>query len=296
MGSMDDLQERIRELLIAGEPRTAIARQLGVDRNTVSRYAALAGCPSRARKPSSLDWASIRAYYEEGHTAEGCKRRFGLSAGNWEAAICRGDVVPRDPPTRGRPPGETRAKVAVLLADGLKPAEIAMRLGISRPTVSYHARKLGIEPRTGPGKRYDWGEIRVAYESGLSVRECMRRFGFCGDTWHAAVKRGAVVPRPTAMPIEQLLVVGRTKTNRTHLKSRLLGEGLKEDRCEICGISEWRGKPLNMELHHVNGDGSDNRLENLQLLCGNCHSQTDNWGGRGARRKPQSRHRKRSAH
>ena len=44
------------------------------------------------------------------------------------------------------------------------------------------------------------------------------------------------------------------------------------------------GEPLNMELHHVNGDGSDNRLENLQLLCGNCHSQTDNWGGRGARR------------
>jgi 5-methylcytosine-specific restriction endonuclease McrA len=36
-----------------------------------------------------------------------------------------------------------------------------------------------------------------------------------------------------------------------------------------------------LELHHVNGDGNDNRLENLNLLCGNCHSQTDNWGGRG---------------
>jgi len=39
-----------------------------------------------------------------------------------------------------------------------------------------------------------------------------------------------------------------------------------------------------MELHHLNGDGQDNRLENLQLLCGNCHAQTDNWGGRGVKR------------
>jgi hypothetical protein len=86
------------------------------------------------------------------------------------------------------------------------------------------------------------------------------------------------------MPMEKLLVVGR-QTNRSHLKGRLLREGLKENRCEICGITEWLGKPLSMELHHVNGDGKDNRLENLQLLCGNCHSQTDNWGGRGLVRK-----------
>ena len=70
-----------------------------------------------------------------------------------------------------------------------------------------------------------------------------------------------------------------------HFKSRLLREGLKENRCEICGLSEWLGNPFSLELHHVNGRGNDNRLENLQLLCGNCHSQTDNWGGRGIRRK-----------
>lgn len=81
--------------------------------------------------------------------------------------------------------------------------------------------------------------------------------------------------------MDELLVVGRHQTNRSHLKQRLLGAGLKENRCEACGIVEWQGKPLSMELHHVNGDGADNRLENLQLLCGNCHSQTENWGGRG---------------
>jgi len=93
-----------------------------------------------------------------------------------------------------------------------------------------------------------------------------------------------VKARPKAMPIDVLLVAGRKQTNRTHLKQRLLDAGLKENRCERCGITEWRGKPLNMELHHINGDGNDNRLENLELLCGNCHSQTDNWGGRGLKR------------
>ncbi len=82
------------------------------------------------------------------------------------------------------------------------------------------------------------------------------------------------------MPIEDLLVAGRP-SSRNHIKQRIMGAGLKENRCEICGITDWMGKPLNMELHHVNGDGLDNRLENLQLLCGNCHAQTDNWGGRG---------------
>ena len=280
-----ELEERIRELLAAGEPRTRIACRLGINRGTVSRYAAKAGFPSKARKPSNLHWPDIRRYYEAGHTIEECKSRFGFSSSSWEAAVCRGDVVPRDPPTKGKPLGETRGKVAALLASGVRPAEVARRLGVSKPTVSYHARKLGIKPDASAAKRYDWQEIRAAYESGSSVRQCMKRFGFCSATWHEAVKRGLVVPRSRLIPIEELLVVDRRATGRTHLKNRLIGEGLKENRCEICGLAEWMGKPLSLQLHHVNGDGVDNRLENLQLLCGNCHSQTENWGGRGRRQR-----------
>jgi 5-methylcytosine-specific restriction endonuclease McrA len=68
------------------------------------------------------------------------------------------------------------------------------------------------------------------------------------------------------------------------LKGRLIAAGLKENRCEACGLTEWLGRPLSMALHHVNGDGLDNRIENLQLLCPNCHAQTDNFSGRGRRR------------
>ena len=83
------------------------------------------------------------------------------------------------------------------------------------------------------------------------------------------------------MPVDQLLGAPR---NRHHLKRRLLNAGLKQNRCEVCGIEEWLGAPLSMALHHVNGDGSDNRLENLQMLCPNCHSQTANFAGRNRRR------------
>ena len=76
-----------------------------------------------------------------------------------------------------------------------------------------------------------------------------------------------------AAPLDQLLVAGRA-THRWRLKARLIEAGLKENRCERCGIAAWRGRPLSLQLHHLNGVAEDNRLANLALLCPNCHSQT----------------------
>jgi len=48
-----------------------------------------------------------------------------------------------------------------------------------------------------------------------------------------------------------------------------------EDKCVECGIgNEYNGKPITLELDHINGDNLDNKLENLRILCPNCHSQT----------------------
>lgn len=55
---------------------------------------------------------------------------------------------------------------------------------------------------------------------------------------------------------------------------------LRGRKCECCGLEEWLDQPINLEIHHINGDRTDNSLENLQLLCPNCHSYTDNWRGR----------------
>lgn len=177
-----------------------------------------------------------------------------------------------------------RRAVAELHNRGMSGAEIARRLGISKPTVCFHLRMLGVPPSVEFSARYDWDAIRAHYEAGHSMTECMAFFGFSRNAWWDAIRRGVITPRPRLEPIEDVLKAGRRR-NRHHLKLRLLDAGLKERRCERCGLSEWRGKRLALELHHVNGDGLDNRLENLQLLCPNCHSQTDTWGGKNRGRK-----------
>jgi hypothetical protein len=145
--------------------------------------------------------------------------------------------------------GETRARVAELLASGFSQAAIASELGISASTVCYHARRLGLPAQNKFTLRYDWDEVQRFYDEGNSITACQLRFGFARKTFMDAVQRGVLVSRPHAAPLETYLVAGR-RVNRHHLKG--------------------------LALHHVNGDG----LDNLMLLCPNCHSQTENFSGR----------------
>lgn len=87
-----------------------------------------------------------------------------------------------------------------------------------------------------------------------------------------------VTNRGNLLPLESVLIKD-SEYSRTKLKERLVKEGLKKYECECCGITEWNGKPISLQLHHINGIHNDNRLSNLQLLCPNCHSQTENFAG-----------------
>jgi hypothetical protein len=185
---------------------------------------------------------------------------------------------------------DTRAEVARLLDQGLSRAAISARLGVSKATVSYHAKRLGVPGSPACGRRYDWARIQAYYDEGHSISDCQRHFGFARRAWANAARRGLVVARPQAAPLHELLRRD-TPRGRWNVKRRLIAAGLKPEQCEECGISDWRGRPLSLALHHVNGDRNDNRLENLALLCPNCHSQTDNFGILNRRPLGESGHR-----
>lgn len=80
----------------------------------------------------------------------------------------------------------------------------------------------------------------------------------------------------------KLVLENKIHTKKQTILQVLIRTGYKENKCECCGINEWNGKPITLQLHHINGNPRDNRFENLMILCPNCHSQTDNYGSKNA--------------
>jgi DNA-binding CsgD family transcriptional regulator len=230
----------------------------------------------------------IAALIEDGLSLNEIAHRLGLAnatVGYHARALREGENGPssQNRHASGGPPRAaptvTRERVRRLLERGYTRAQVADALGIARSTVTYHAGRLGHHIDQRCARRYDWGEIRRFYEDGHSAAECQSHFGFDRHAWYDAIGREAIIPRPARLPLEELLIAG-PRRNRNHLKRRLFDAGIKTRRCEACGLTQWRGAPVPLALHHVNGDRHDNRLENLEILCPNCHGLTDTWSGR----------------
>ena len=87
--------------------------------------------------------------------------------------------------------------------------------------------------------------------------------------------------RKSMYDLQEILTRDSFYSNRSKLKERLIKAGLLEYKCACCGNKGgWLGKPLTLQLEHINGISNDNRLENLCFLCPNCHSQTQTFAGR----------------
>ena len=84
--------------------------------------------------------------------------------------------------------------------------------------------------------------------------------------------------------LTDILVENSTYANISSLKKRLVGEGVLEYKCAICGITEWMGQTLSLQLDHINGIHNDHRLTNLRFLCPNCHSLTETFAGRNQKK------------
>jgi hypothetical protein len=82
------------------------------------------------------------------------------------------------------------------------------------------------------------------------------------------------------IPLSEILEGKHPYYQTGHLKLRLIKKGIKENKCEECHITDWNGKSLNMQLDHIDGNPHNHLLENLKMLCPNCHSQTETFCGK----------------
>lgn len=129
--------------------------------------------------------------------------------------------------------------------------------------------------------------INVCNES-LTMAEAARKLNIHYNTlikW--AKEYGCYKPNPggkgthkesaneNAIPLESILNGEHPEYQTFKLKNKLIKAGIKENKCECCGIKEWNGKSINMELHHIDGNRFNHSLSNLIMLCPNCHSQTE---------------------
>jgi uncharacterized protein YerC len=174
--------------------------------------------------------------------------------------------------------------IMAMLDAGYSYREIAEATGCSKSTISFHSRKSGRPSKvTGTSwTAYNWEEVQQYYDEGHSYRECLKHFGMSSTAWSKAKYAGKIVARHDVLPLHEILTE-KSSHARKHVKSRLLHTNTLRNACYICGISEWLGKPLSLELDHINGIGDDHRLENLRMLCPNCHSQTETFKGRNKR-------------
>ena len=97
---------------------------------------------------------------------------------------------------------------------------------------------------------------------------------FTGQAWNVGLRFKPKQPKE----LTDILKEG-SHVQSFKLKKKLFESGLKKRQCEKCGFKEWQGMEIPLELHHINGDNTDNRLENLQILCPNCHALTENYRG-----------------
>lgn len=125
-------------------------------------------------------------------------------------------------------------------------------------------REIGLKPTGGNYKQFH----KYVEELGLDTSH------FKGQGWN----KGKKLPGK-GQPLSEVLTEN-SGMNTCHLKKRLIKEGVFERVCSNCLNIEWCGQEIPLELEHINGISNDHRLENLCLLCPNCHALTDTYRGK----------------
>lgn len=133
-------------------------------------------------------------------------------------------------------------------------------------------RKLGVLPKGG---NYKTVKSKITFYNFDTSH-------FTGKAWNVGSRYRPLI---VAKPLSEILISDSSYVSIGSLKKRLYKEGLKSPKCECCGIESWNGLPIVFDLDHINGINTDHRLENLRILCPNCHSQTPTFKGKNCKLK-----------
>lgn len=248
--------------------------QLGLEPPSASERAGGAAAPRRAsawrRRFSEED---LQAAVGTATSLHGVFRELGLQVGGGQWMAIRQLIVERgwstshwrSPLRRGgrRPEGDVarfraaldEADLATLVAEARSRADVIRVLGFEPQPSVYRVLRRALEG----------SDISTAH-------------------FEAAYLRMLDAPPRAARPLEEVLRAG-THVSTHGLKQRLLEEGVFEHRCSSCELTEWRGGPIPLQLDHIDGDRTNNVIENLRLLCPNCHALTDTYCGRNIGRR-----------
>jgi len=129
-------------------------------------------------------------------------------------------------------------------------------------------------------------KLKLHQNSGTTYRKLNRLFRMYGINIEHFKKRlwnvGYIKNfHPLKIPLNQILIENSSYENTSSLKQRLIKENILIYECALCkNNGDWMGKTISLQLDHINGISNDNRLENLRLLCPNCHATTSNYCGR----------------
>lgn len=127
--------------------------------------------------------------------------------------------------------------------------------------------------------------LRPAGGNYATIKRYLARWDISTAHFDPAARRAKALAREPK-PLEEVMTVN-SHYKRSLLKPRLSAAGLKRPFCEMCGQGEeWRGRRMTLILDHINGETTDNRLENLRILCPNCNATLDTHCGKNKRSRP----------
>lgn len=121
--------------------------------------------------------------------------------------------------------------------------------------------------------------------------QTFRKYAKTFDLWKPNIGRIGL-SKPWLVPsfeLEDILSGKWPHYSTRKLSKRLVAAGVLTNKCAACGAGDtWNNKPLTLQLDHINGVSTDHRLENLQLLCPNCHTQTETYGSKNIKSRGKS--------